>query len=75
MSGITEVLGERELLLDDITEIIDEAFEVIRAEKNETLRKDRSITEAGEKIRTLATCINYTNSTAESEIFPNVHIM
>lgn len=50
--GITEVLSEREILLDDIIEIMDEAFEVIIAEKYERLEKDIFPTEAGEKIRT-----------------------
>lgn len=53
-SGIIEVRGERELLLDDIVLAVDEWEEGRRAERDERTELDRRLREAGETIRSNA---------------------
>ena len=53
-SGIIEVRGEREILLDDIVLAIDEWEESRRAERDERTELDKRLQVAGEAIRTRA---------------------
>lgn len=53
-SGIVEVRGEREILLDDIVQAVDELEEQRRAERDERTKLDQRLTEAGERIRSSA---------------------
>lgn len=53
-SGISEVRGEREELLDDVVASIDEFEESRRAERDEQTDLDRRLKAAGENIRNLA---------------------
>ena len=53
-SGIVEVYGEKETLLDDLILEIDEHSEQERAEKGKRLEKEEKLKEAGENIRNMA---------------------
>ena len=53
-SGIIEVRGERETLLDDVALEVDEWEEAKRAERDERTELDKRLIQAGEEVRTRA---------------------
>lgn len=65
-SGIIEIRGEREELLDDIVLAVDEMEEGRRAEREERNTMDRRLQQAGEEIRNMA--VGGLVETDESEI-------
>lgn len=70
LSGITEVVGEREQLLDDIIHRMDEANEVVSAEKEERSQHEKRMTEAAEEIRRFATSRTVSDSTSTGDGTP-----